>query len=62
MSEATARMEYMLRSGRSSLDLVLDDALRLQKSVTSTDRDKLDEYFDSMRSVEKRMERQISNQ
>ena len=36
---------YMSRSGRSSLDLVLDDALRLQKSVTSTDRDKLDEYL-----------------
>lgn len=61
MSEADkTRMEYMLRSGRSSLDLVLEDALRLQKSVISADRDKLDEYFDSMRSVEKRMERQIS--
>ena len=61
MSEADkARMEYMLRSGRSSLDLVLEDALRLQKSVPGRDRDKLDEYFDSMRSVEKRMERQIS--
>ncbi|MDA0347310.1 MAG: DUF1552 domain-containing protein [Verrucomicrobia bacterium] len=54
------RMEYMLRSGRSSLDLVLEDALRLQKSVPQMDREKLDEYFDSMRSVEKRMERQIS--
>jgi len=61
MSEADkARMEYMLRSGRSSLDLVLEDALRLQKAVTQTDSEKLDEYFDSMRSVEKRMERQIS--
>jgi len=61
MSEADkTRMEYMLRSGRSSLDLVLEHALRLQKSVPSRDSDKLEEYFTSMRSVEKRMERQIS--
>ena len=61
MSEADkARMEYMLRSGKSSLDLVLEDALRLQKSVPHSDGEKLEEYFDSMRSVEKRMERQIS--
>ncbi len=61
MSEADkARMEYMLRSGRSSLDLVLDDATRLKKSVPQSDGEKLEEYFDSMRSVEKRMERQIS--
>lgn len=61
MSEADkARMEYMLRSGRSSLDLVLEDALRLQKSVPGGDRDKLDEYFESMRSVEKRMGHQIA--
>lgn len=61
MSESDkARMEYMLRSGKSSIDLVLDDALRLQKSVTHSDGEKLEEYFDSMRSVEKRMERQIS--
>ena len=61
MSEADkARMEYILRSGKSSLDLVLEDALRLQKSVPHSDGEKLEEYFDSMRSVEKRMERQIS--
>ena len=56
-----SRMEHMLRSGKSSLDNVLDDALRLQKSVPSRDRDKLDEYFDSLRSVEKRMEHQIAS-
>lgn len=61
MSEADkARMEYMLRSGKSSLDLVLEDAMRLQKAVPKNDGEKLEEYFDSMRSVEKRMERQIS--
>ncbi|MGY8719881.1 MAG: DUF1552 domain-containing protein, partial [Verrucomicrobiia bacterium] len=56
-----SRMEHMLRSGKSSLDNVLDDALRLQRSVPSRDRDKLDEYFDSLRSVEKRMEHQIAS-
>ena len=56
-----SRMEHMLRSGKSSLDNVLDDALRLQKSVPSRDRDKLDEYFDSLRSFEKRMEHQIAS-
>lgn len=61
MSESDkARMEYMLRSGKSSLDLVLDDALRLKNSVPQSDSEKLEEYFDSMRSVEKRMERQLS--
>ncbi len=62
MSEADkARMEYMLRSGKSSLDLVLEDALRLQKSLPGRDSDKLEEYFDSMRSVEKRMSHQIAS-
>ena len=50
-----SRTEYLLRSGRSSLDLVLDDALRLQKSLPARDRDKLEEYFESFRAVEKRM-------
>ena len=62
MSEADkARMEHMLRSGKSSLDLVLRDALRLQKSLPQSDSHKLEEYFDSMRSVEKRMAHQIAS-
>jgi hypothetical protein len=40
---------------KSILDLVLDDAKRLQGKVGSADRRKLDEYFDSVRSVEKRI-------
>ncbi len=54
-----ARTEYLLRSKQSSLDLVLDDALRLQKSLPSRDREKLEEYFESLRAVEKRMGRQL---
>lgn len=53
------RTEYLLRSGRSSLDMVLEDAMRLQKSLPGRDSNKLDEYFESFRAVEKRMGRQI---
>ncbi|HEY0549037.1 MAG TPA: DUF1552 domain-containing protein [Verrucomicrobiae bacterium] len=38
------------------LDAVLDDARRLRAHVGSKDREKLDEYFDSVRAVEKRIE------
>ncbi|MDF1859144.1 MAG: DUF1552 domain-containing protein [Verrucomicrobiales bacterium] len=55
------RTEYLLESGRSSLDMVLEDAKRLQTSLPARDRDKLDEYFESFRSVEKRMERQLKS-
>ena len=54
-----ARNEYLLRSGHSSLDAVLENAKRLQAKVSSTDKAKLDEYFESLREVEKRMTRQI---
>lgn len=57
--EDRARNEYLLRSGHSSLDVVLDDAKRLQNSVSAADKAKLGEYFDSLRSVEKRMTQQI---
>jgi len=57
--EDRARSEYLLRSGHSSLDVVLEDAKRLQNSVSAADKTKLAEYFDSLREVEKRMTRQI---
>lgn len=40
----------------SILDSVLDDANRLSKRINQEDRDKLDEYFTSIRDVEKRLE------
>ncbi|MEC5127100.1 DUF1552 domain-containing protein [Verrucomicrobiales bacterium BCK34] len=40
----------------SILDTVLEDANRLSKQVNSEDKDKLDEYFTSIRDVEKRLE------
>ncbi len=41
---------------RSVLDLVAADAQRLQKKLGSADRAKLDEYLDSVRAVERRIE------
>ena len=57
--EDRARNEYLLRSGHSALDVVLEDAKRLQRTVSSADKTKLGEYFESLREVEKRMTRQI---
>ena len=53
------RTEYLLRSGRSSLDFVLEEAKALQEQVPASDRSKLDEYFTSLRDVETRLGRQI---
>ncbi|MDE0863020.1 MAG: DUF1552 domain-containing protein [Rubripirellula sp.] len=55
------RAEYILRSGKSSLDYVLDDAKYLQRNVSQADRNKLDEYFHSLRSVEKRLNQKIES-
>lgn len=41
---------------KSILDLVLDEAKRLRSSVGVADKRKLDEYFDSVRAVERRIE------
>ena len=42
---------------RSILDQVFDDAKQLQKQVGSGDRRKLDEYLESIRDIEKRLDR-----
>lgn len=55
------RTDYILRSGRSSLDLALDDAKRLQRNVSESDRQKLSEYFTSLRELERRMTRQLNH-
>ena len=49
-----ARMDYILQSNRSALDLVLDEARLLKKQVSVRDAQKLDEYFSSVREVEQR--------
>ena len=44
------------RGDQSVLDAVLDDANALRRQVSSTDQLKLDEYLDSVRDVERRIE------
>lgn len=56
--EREAREKGFRRRG-SILDVVLEDARRLERKVGSTDREKLDEYFNSIREVEKQLERNV---
>ena len=44
-----------LRNGQSILDSVREQAARMQSSLGSRDREKVDEYFTSVRELEKRM-------
>ena len=50
------REEARLAEGRSILDTVSEQAKRLGKQVTTGDRDKLDEYFTSVREMEQRLQ------
>ena len=51
------RQQYLLESGRSLLDEVTADAKRLSGRISQEDRAKLDEYFSSVRDVEKKLAR-----
>ncbi|MEM6366461.1 MAG: DUF1552 domain-containing protein [Planctomycetota bacterium] len=53
------RSEYLLKSGRSALDLVQEEAKQLERSVGKDDKRKLSEYFTSLRELEQRMSRQL---
>ena len=52
-----SQRERMLRQN-SILDVVLEQAKELQGQLGSRDRDKLEEYFDSVRTLEKRIQQQ----
>ncbi len=54
-----ARVAYVLSSGKSVLDDVLHDANRLHAALPASDKAKLGEYFESIRTVERRMSRQL---
>jgi hypothetical protein len=54
--EATMRR---IESGGSVLDLILDKSRRLEKSYDSADRSRLDQYFQSVRELEGRLQRNI---
>ena len=50
-----AKRQAMLAQNRSVLDAVTSDAKGLQKGLTKTDTDKLNEYFQSIRELEIRL-------
>ncbi len=54
--EVDARVES-IRQGRSMLDFVADQSRRLQRDLSTNDRERLDQYFTSVRDLEKRMQR-----
>ncbi|MGJ8643139.1 MAG: DUF1552 domain-containing protein [Luteolibacter sp.] len=47
--------QALMADDRSALDTVLTDARAMQKGLTKTDVDKLDEYFESIRELEVRI-------
>lgn len=49
------RQADRIRSGRSIMDIVNEDAKRLQRDLGAGDRARLDSYFSSVRELEKRM-------
>lgn len=59
--EDQERMDYILKSGGSALDAAKDDAKRLSRKVSDSDRKKLDEYFDSLREVELRVQKRLDH-
>lgn len=56
--ENEARIHGFRRRG-SILDVVLEDANALNRKVGKNDQEKLDEYFNSIREVEKQLERDV---
>ena len=54
-AEETEKQVRKLDLGQSILDTVADQAKSLQRSVGARDRDRLDQYFTSVRDLEKRM-------
>lgn len=52
------RMDYLLRTNRSVLDGLVEEARSLERKVTTKDREKLGEYFASVRDVEKQLQKQ----
>ncbi|WP_442509225.1 DUF1552 domain-containing protein [Novipirellula sp. SH528] len=52
--------QAMLSKERSALDTVLSDARSIKQGLTRTDVDKLDEYFESIRDIEKRISKEES--
>ena len=58
--EEKAATMRRIEAGGSVLDLVLDKTTRLEKSVAPEDRARLDQYFQSVRELEGRLQRSIA--
>ncbi|MBL8829419.1 MAG: DUF1552 domain-containing protein [Planctomycetaceae bacterium] len=54
-----AQQATQFRRRKSVLDLVREDATRLQQQVGSADRDRLDQYFNSVRELEQQLARRV---
>lgn len=52
--------QALIADRRSVLDTVLIDAKRVQQGLTKTDTDKLDEYFEGIRSIENQLSKRES--
>ena len=52
------RRQALLAQERSVLDTVLSDARRLQRGLTKSDNEKLEEYFQSIREIETRLSKE----
>ena len=59
-AEQKARQSDEFRQRSSVLDAVLSDAKTMKKALSQTDRDQLEQYFNSVREVEKGLEREIN--
>lgn len=55
-----AEKEHAYRRRGSILDIVLDDARRMQKKLGQADRQQLEQYFNSIREVEAQLQRNIA--
>ena len=53
--EEIARQVERLKQGRSIMDVVSADAKRVERKLSSGDREKIDQYFTSVRNFEKRL-------
>lgn len=53
-----AQRQADLRKQRSILDTVLEDARSTERGLSQTDKDKLDEYFQSIRDIETRLSKE----
>ncbi|WP_182864697.1 DUF1552 domain-containing protein [Stieleria mannarensis] len=54
-ADQQARQMQRLQDGQSVLDVVMDQTRRLQRKLTSRDREKLDQYFEAVRQAERRL-------